>query len=181
MSGAADEIEPPLAQLLVGLGDWVEQLELRREAFFLEESHLDRGDGGEIGRGNQVGNREAQAHWIPAARTASFQSSRSCRIAPANSAGVLQTASTPIRSSRPTKPASLHPSAISRATRPTISCGVPAGATTPSHVAVRNPGYPCSATVGTLGSCEARFSPDTASTRMRPLPRWGIISLRLPK
>ena len=50
MRGAADEIQPPLAQLFVGPGDWVEQLERRREAFLLEESHLDRGDGGEIGR-----------------------------------------------------------------------------------------------------------------------------------
>src|SRR2546425_7975659 len=140
MSSAADEIQPPLAQFLVGLGDGVEQLELRREAFFLEESHLDRGDGGEIGRRNQVGNREAQAHWIPAARTASFHSSRSCRIAPANSAGVLQTASTPIRSSRPTKPVSLHPSAISRARRSTISCAVPAGAAPPLPGSGREPG-----------------------------------------
>src|SRR2546423_3684202 len=140
MSSAADEIQPAVAQFLVGLGDWVEQLELRREAFFLEESHLDRRDGGEIGRRNQVGNRDAQAHWIPAARTASFQSSRSCRIAPANSAGVLQTASTPIRSSRPTKPASLHPSAISRARRSTISCAVPAGGATPLQLSRPDPG-----------------------------------------
>src|SRR2546425_11955235 len=140
MSSAADEIQPPLAQFLVGLGDGVEQLELRREAFFPEEPHLDAGDDGEIGRRNQVGNREARAHWVPAARTASFQSSRSCRIAAANSAGVLQTASTPIRSSRPTKPASLHPSAISRARRSTIACAVPAGAATPFQVSVRKPG-----------------------------------------
>src|SRR2546428_11836327 len=75
MSGAADEIEPALAQLFVGLGDRVEQLELRREAFLPEESHFDRGDGGEIGRGNQVGNGEAPAPWIPAGGAAPFPSS----------------------------------------------------------------------------------------------------------
>src|SRR5437879_4650703 len=76
MSSAADEIQPAVAQFLVRLGDWVEQLELRREAFFLEESHLDRRDGGAIGRRNQVGNRDGQAHWIPASRTAPSQSAR---------------------------------------------------------------------------------------------------------
>src|SRR3981189_1715006 len=100
MSSAADESEPAVAQLLVGPGDGVEQLERPPEAFLLEESHLDRGDDGEVGRRNQVGNREVQAHWIPAARTASFHSSRSCRIAPPNSDGLLRRASTPIRARR---------------------------------------------------------------------------------
>src|SRR5205807_2364111 len=68
MSGAADEIEPALAQLFVGLGDGVKQLELRREAFFFEESHLDRGDRGEIRRRDQVRDGEAQAHSMRAAK-----------------------------------------------------------------------------------------------------------------
>src|SRR5258708_34510042 len=93
MSGAADKIESTLAQFLVGPGDGVEQLELRREAFFLEESHLDRGDGGEIGRRDQVGDCEAQAHWIPAARSLSFPCSKSSPTAPSTSCGVLRTAS----------------------------------------------------------------------------------------
>src|SRR6185503_17300390 len=129
---------PALAQLFIGLCHRVEELQLR----IRQEAELDGGDRREIGRRDEIGNRNADRHgaFIPAAAAASFQSFKSSRMARANCSGVLHTASTPILSRRATKPGSLPPAAISRAMRSTISCGVPPGATYPFQVSVPKPG-----------------------------------------
>src|SRR5262249_49987303 len=57
VGGAADEIDAAVAQHLQGFVDRKDQLERHVEAFRLEESELDRGGGGEIGIGDQIGNR----------------------------------------------------------------------------------------------------------------------------
>src|SRR5688572_1437308 len=125
--GAADEVELAVAQVLVGLGHRVEQLERRVDAFLLEEAELDRRDRREVRRRDQV--RDRDFHLIPAAWTASFHVAWSSLIACVNSAGVLHAGSTPILFSRSTNAASLQPAAISRAIRSTTSRGVAAGAT----------------------------------------------------
>src|SRR6185503_11653002 len=138
--GAAHEIEPAFAQLLVGLGDGEKQLDGGVEAFLPEAAELHGCDRGEIRRRDEIRNGDAQAHCglILAACTASFQSARSSRTARSNSAGVPQTGSTPIFSSRAAKAASLHPAAISRERRSTMDFGVADGATKPFQVTVRN-------------------------------------------
>src|SRR6476660_8579847 len=131
MRGAAHEVEPALAQLLVGLGDGEKKLDRGVDACLAEAAELHGGDRGEVRGRDEIRNRDAQAHcgFSPAACTASFQSARSSRTARSNAAGVPHTGSTPIFSSRAVNAASLQPAAISRATRSTMLFGVAAGAT----------------------------------------------------
>src|SRR3954462_9890101 len=121
MRGAADEIEPAIAQVFVRLGDRVEELELRVR----QEAHFYRGDRRKVGGRNEIGDRDADGHgaFIPAAATASFHSHRSSRMVWANSVGALHRGSTPILSRRAVNPASLQPAAISRAIRSTTTGG----------------------------------------------------------
>ena len=56
MRRAADEVSFAITQRLVALPYRVNEFELRIDAFFLEETHLDRRDGGEVGVGDEIGN-----------------------------------------------------------------------------------------------------------------------------
>ena len=56
MRRAADEVGLAVPQRLVAFADRIDQLEFGIEAFFLEEAHLHRGDGGEIRIGDEIGN-----------------------------------------------------------------------------------------------------------------------------
>ena len=125
--GAADEVELAVAQVLVGLGDRVEQLQLR-----VEEAELDRGDapGSTTARSGRGWRGAASLRLDSRGLHRFLPESRGPRaIACANSAGVPHTGSTPILFRRSTKAASLQPAAISRAMRSTTSRGVAAGAT----------------------------------------------------
>src|SRR5262249_60231958 len=131
MHAAPDEAEAAFRQHVVGLRDGKEKLDRGVEALLPEAAELDGRDRGEVRGGDEVRNRDAQAHGgaIPADCTASFQVARSSLTACSNSAGVLHTASTPILSSRAENAVSRQPAAISRASRSTMAFGVAAGAT----------------------------------------------------
>ena len=58
--GARHEVEPPVAQFLVGPGDGKQQLDRRVEALLLEETQLDRGDRREVRWRDEVGNGDAE-------------------------------------------------------------------------------------------------------------------------
>src|SRR5262249_10147573 len=62
MRRATDEIEPPLAQLLVGPGHRIDELDRRVEAFLLEAAELDGGDRREAGRRDEIRDGDAYRH-----------------------------------------------------------------------------------------------------------------------
>src|SRR5262245_18683228 len=64
MRGAGHEVKAAVTQLLVGPGYREQQLYCRVQPFPLEETQLDRCDRREVGRRNQVGDRDAQRHMV---------------------------------------------------------------------------------------------------------------------
>jgi len=62
MRGSADEIDSAGAQCRVALIDGIDELERDIEAFPLEKSELDRGNGGEIGGRDHIGHGKFHCH-----------------------------------------------------------------------------------------------------------------------
>src|SRR6185436_4722445 len=117
-------------------------------------------DGGPVAGARQV---DSYCGLIPAALRTACVSSISLRTYSVNSGIDMFPGSVPSFSKRSRKSAlasAVFTSLLMRAAR---SAGMPAGPHSPSQSVYSKPGYPCSATVGTLDSRDVRFGPDTAS------------------